>query len=297
MFVDQVSRKICSFLLMAAVITSAFSNTSCGFSEEQKSLYNQEALRFKPVTITVQTKIEPTIVEPSLPRQWCRRFLSWIPGMCNLFGLPLNIVRALIPPLPFKDRTGVEVPDNVPWTDPQILPYIKTVTLTKGFIRVIPENERGPFYKKERCLFLCGKEELTFLQEIAVNLVFSPKKLRECRKKAKQVGSHCRGLPDCGKEAEVMDKACMEEHEKNVKAGLEQPQKIVSIAKAITKDDYDKKAKVMTFKMTSDNLRPYLEDFSDFEVDIKAKGKFPKRTTYVDGGLTLEFLVQLPDPY
>ena len=79
--------------------------------------------------------------------------------------------------------------------------------------------------------------------------------------------------------------------------GKEQEQQIVPIASAITKQDYDKPNKRMNFKMTTENLRPYLEEFDDFEVDIAAKGKYPKRVTYIDGGLTLEFLVQLPDPY
>jgi hypothetical protein len=277
-------------------IILVFALASCGFQEEQKSLYDQERLGFKPVTIQVQTKVDMTKVEPALPRQWCGRVLGWFPGVCGLFSMPLNFVRALIPPLPFKDRTPIVLPDNVPWTDPQILPYIQSVKVVKGSIRVVPEKERGPFYKKEKCIFLCGKEELDFLKEIEVRLVFSPENLMKCRKKAKELGDTCRGDEKCEKHAREIDEKCIDEHEKLVAAGKERPEQIVPIAKA-TVAAYDKKKKEMAFTMTNKNLRPYLEEYTDFDVDIKAKGKFPKRATYMDGSLTLEFVLQLPDPY
>lgn len=281
---------------------------SCAYHEDQKSLYNQQKLGFEPITITIPTKIEITEVKPSGLAQWCSRLLNWIPGACGLVNLPMNFMMAVIPPVPFKENTPIDMPDNVPWTDPKVLPYIKSVRVLDGRIRVVPVSERLS-YKSPKCWtkwlkFGCPQERLKFLSELQINLVFSPKTMGECRKTAQAESAVCdkrsKGKGDCMKVAEKKYKACRVVAQKLIDAGTEKPEKIVPLAKAKVGDltaDGKFGTDILPFKMSKTDLRPFLNDYKDFSVDIEAKGKYPKIGTWIDGDLKLEFVVQLPEVY
>jgi hypothetical protein len=261
------------------ILLFSFFLSSCAYKEEQKSLYPQEPLKFKPVTIRVDTKIDKIVIDPAQPAQWAGRILG-----------------ALIPPLPFKDRSPVAMPPDVPWTDPKILPFVLSVKLVSGSIQIVPEEDRGPFYKKNGHCFLCGPESLEFLSQAQVNLVFMPKAYIDCRKKVDEERLKCGDEAECEDQAEAADKVCNLEHQKSVNAGHERAEKTIYLAKTDSRS-FNKNSQELVFKTTNENLRPYFTEFAGFDAAIDAKGKIPKRTTYIEGYLTLEFVVQLPKPY
>ena len=291
--------KIIGFLLALALV-------SCAYNENQKELYNQQKLGFDPITITIPTKIELTKVKPSKVAQWCSIYLNWLPWGCNLVNFPVNFAMAIVPPVPFKERTPLDLPEDVPWTDPKILPYIKSVRVLDGRIRIVPLAQRQG-YKAPRCWFkyvklgkMCPTESLKFLTEIQINLVFSPKIIGDCRKVAKTHSEQCmlrkKGQEKCLKRVEARLEQCRFQAQAEIDARRELPEQIVPLAKA-TINEYETTNHVLPFTMTKTNLRPYLDKYKDFSVDIAVKGKYPKRETWIDGDLKLEFVVQLPEPY
>ncbi|MEQ1876634.1 MAG: hypothetical protein ABL958_08305 [Bdellovibrionia bacterium] len=296
--------KFCCALVAVCLLAS------CGFQEDQKSLYNQQKLGFDPITITIPTKIDATQVKPSGLAMWCSRILDWIPGVCGLVNLPVNVLMAVIAPVPFKDNTPLDLPENVPWTDPKVLPYIKSVRVMEGRIRIVPEAERID-YKEPRCWMkilrvkkLCPVEHLKFLSELQINLVFSPKILGDCRKTALTETTTCetrkKNKKDCQKSAERKLLLCKQKAQILIDAKKELPEIVVPLAKASAGDlivDEKHGTDILPFKMSRTDLRPYLNSYKDFSVDVEAKGKYPKRVTWIDGDLKLEFVIQLPEPY
>jgi len=217
----------------------------------------------------VSSKIGQFRVAPTLPKKGIKKVLSKLPLFRHFFRvqLPMKLKNPLSPPLPINEKLGL--PDDTPWTDPRVQSYVKKAGIIDTYLRIVPKEEwQGDSQKKCGNVFGC-QGSFSFLKQIKIKLVFDKKdgEVKSRKEKCKNVNRYfCR-----------------------------------TIATAFTKIDrlykFEKGRRVeyLIFQTLDHNIANDIQKWGPFsDVEVEIRGKYPLRTVYIDGGLTMYFELDLP---
>jgi hypothetical protein len=243
---------------------------SCG-RESIRPLYAVEPLKVRGPIIRITSTIDLTAIPENAVTSFFSRFFDWVPGLGQLFEIPLDMIRVVLPPLTAKQFP--ELPEGASWRDPKVLRQFSSIKLISGYLRAPGEEElkarlslEGKEYKGKKCRFLiffCDQPGVEFLSELRLYMVFGQ-------------DLSCMDRKDCPKNFEAVD---------------------VLLARADVKDksQYFRNpdgTEWINFVFENANIRSYMERYNDFRVKIIAEGKPPTREAYVEGAFTVELALQ-----
>jgi hypothetical protein len=140
--------------------------------EENKPLYNTTVSEkdAKPIEFMVRSRIEPTVVKTEIFRRLIRQIFGWIPVVGELLELPMNLINALLPDLPFSEMS--QFPQGTSIADPQVLGQLESVEIFGLYLFVTPKNLRSEKDQNRKChlFFKCKDQDLAFMKEVRVYL-------------------------------------------------------------------------------------------------------------------------------
>ncbi len=231
---------------------------ACGskYKESIQPIYAAQAIQLKDEHVQYWSTINPTTVDPSGIHQLADTIFGWIPLVGGLVELPIDLTTSLLPPLPSTSYPAL--PKDAAWNDPRVMSIVSGLRLGSGSIRITPRELRGPDWKPDTCWLVLECPDVgidEFLKEVRVYLLF---------KDEKNTSSSTGSLPTQ-----------------------------VLLASADTGADYDKGTQTLSFHVSQENIRPYLDRYANFEIKIIATGNYPNHTVYLDGKLRLDLDLKL----
>lgn len=263
------------------ILATALSMLGCGTKEEITPIYKTEALSLNDANIQFWTSIPMEKLDPSPVRSVTRAIIGWVPIAGDLIELPMNLVNVVFPKLsvPIHPKlTGEQE-----WNDPALLASLKSIRIGAGYIRITPENERGPNYEPEMCYFTlrclfkgeCKCRDLTFkdfMSEIRVYLQFKDLKSAE-------------SLEAQAAQQSEFSELGIDEKRRN------EPE--VFLAAADVESSYDEATRTLHFNVSDENIRKYMNLYDRFEIKLIAAAKYPRRAVYIDGRLRVDLIMGL----
>lgn len=152
------------------IVVLALGLGACG-KEENKPLYPMEkvAAPNTPMEFIVRSRIQPMVVKTNGLRRLVRTVVGWIPLVGDLVELPLNLVNALLPDLPFTEI--LDLPRDASIDDPEVMELVESVEIYGIYLFVTPEDLRTVKNPKRCGLFSkCKDQDLEFMKEIRIYL-------------------------------------------------------------------------------------------------------------------------------
>lgn len=214
-----------------------------------------DAEDYKFETITLNVETVINDIPPIEP-SGIRRFIYKIPILNKILAIPLDITTALLPPLPFNDKLEFSEEELDMWANPEFLSMVQSLKLTNGWLREKSEAEVIAEGKDPgKKSWLCRN---SFFTNKGIEFINSLKLIFEYSD---------RRFPKA-------------------------PKYEIPLAET---DKLDKKHRVMSFRIYDQNVRPFIENFNDFKLKLKAKGGFPCMPTYLQVGFTVQVKLKLND--
>lgn len=157
------------------LLTTLIFNFSCKNKDEIKPLSQTKQLKFNAVDLEISTQLDTIKIKKDFIRKITGTLFGWIPIIGDILELPVDLsmklASAIIPPLPV--RNDIPVKPGGSWNDPEVLKLVTSVKLVSGRLKVL-EREKTGFL-----VFNQTPEDLTFLREIRVYLVFKTRDAKE----------------------------------------------------------------------------------------------------------------------
>lgn len=253
-----------SSLSIFAVLVVVTAVCACAPQEHIEPLYEPKDYEVENIVLNIPTTIN---IEDAIQPTGIRRFIYKIPLLNKLLAIPLDITNTLIPKIPllndvedFKDD-----PDFGMWADPEFLRLVKSLTITKGWLRQKSDEEvsaEGHDLGSKRS-WLCQSKGISFIKNMKAKLLYK---------------NHAR--PHA--EQETIPLA----YTNNSSKYFRNFEKILPNGKKV-------QTKMFTFEIIPQELIDYVQDVNDFKVKLEADGRIPCETVFLEAGLEVRVVLNL----
>lgn len=243
---------------LASILISA-----CAPEESLTPIYPAEDYKFETITLTIPTvfkKIEP--VETT----GLRRFIYKIPVLNKFIAIPFDITNALVPKIPLKNDTiDLKDEDVDSWADPEFLRLVKSLKITKGWVRERSDEEilaEGHELGAKKSWF-CKSRGIEFIKEMTVRFQFQDKN---------------RPHSDPS-EFPIAFTNNSNKYFKEIKKTLDSGNVVTT--------------KMFTFEVLDRQLIGYMGDINNFKLKLQVDGNIPCERVYLEAGIEVQVVLQV----
>ena len=238
--------------------------SACAPKESIDPLYEPSDYRFEEITLNIPTVISDISPVETTP---LRRFVYKIPLLNRLIAIPFDLTNALIPKIPLlKDVIQLDDEDMSLWADPEFLRIVKSLKITKGWLRQKSNEEvirEGHDLGKKKS-WLCLNKGIEFIKEMNVKFQYQD-----------------RTKPHSPKEEFPIA------YTNNSKKYFRETNKTLDDGMVV-------KTKMFTFEVLDEELVDYIGDVNNFGLKLQANGKIPCERVFLEAGIEVRVVIAIP---